>query len=218
LTSAEAMRLATESGAESSSANSDSAAESADESQAGSRDDESRDDGESLADSQADSRGDGVDGGDGDDGESRDSRGEDDSELESSDVSSKSSKVSKRTQDLPQEVPLFDEELDRPFAEPDTITYIGSADLMHRNISRRVEILVPVLSRRNALEVDKIIDTCLTDQALSWTLQDDRWYPPVGDGLANEVHVINAHQSFEDQVRDLPIVRTFERRSEDGTL
>ncbi len=141
------------------------------------------------------------------DSQERDS--EVDSELESSDVSSKSSKISKQTDEGDTEVPMFDEELDCPFEEPDTITYIGSADLMHRNISRRVEILVPVLSKRNAMELDKIVDTCLTDQALSWTLQDDRWYPPVGDGLANEVHVINAHEAFEDGVRELPIVRSF---------
>ena len=53
------------------------------------------------------------------------------------------------------------------------ITYIGSADLMSRNLNRRVEVLVriddPVLTGR----LQEVIDIGLTDDQLAWTLDGD---------------------------------------------
>jgi polyphosphate kinase len=49
-------------------------------------------------------------------------------------------------------------------------TFIGSADLMPRNLDRRVEILVPVLDPTCVEQLVRILDVVLADQRLAWTL------------------------------------------------
>jgi polyphosphate kinase len=51
--------------------------------------------------------------------------------------------------------------------------YIGSADLMQRNLDRRVEALVPVSDPALAARLDEILDVVLHDDVLSWTLGPD---------------------------------------------
>ncbi|HVN52196.1 MAG TPA: RNA degradosome polyphosphate kinase [Acidimicrobiales bacterium] len=63
--------------------------------------------------------------------------------------------------------------------------YIGSADLMPRNLDRRVEALVPVDDPSLREQLDEVIDIELADDVLAWTLgADATWHkePPV-DGL-----------------------------------
>ncbi len=48
--------------------------------------------------------------------------------------------------------------------------YIGSADLMQRNLDRRVEALVPVADPSLAARLDEILDVLMQDDMLSWTL------------------------------------------------
>ena len=53
--------------------------------------------------------------------------------------------------------------------------YIGSADMMPRNLDRRIEALTsiddPALQRR----LDSMLAACLDDDTLAWDLHDDRW-------------------------------------------
>src|SRR6476619_2339277 len=54
--------------------------------------------------------------------------------------------------------------------------YIGSADLMDRNLDRRVEAVVPVEDSEARTRISEIIDLMLADDRRSWQLQPDaRW-------------------------------------------
>jgi len=48
--------------------------------------------------------------------------------------------------------------------------YIGSADLMPRNLEGRVEVVVPVEAPPLAARIDEILDLCLADDVLAWQL------------------------------------------------
>jgi polyphosphate kinase len=51
--------------------------------------------------------------------------------------------------------------------------YMGSADLMQRNLDRRVEALVPVTDPSLAARLDEILQVLLEDDTLAWTLGPD---------------------------------------------
>ena len=51
--------------------------------------------------------------------------------------------------------------------------YMGSADMMPRNLDRRVEALVPVLDPSLTEEIAHIIDVELADDVLAWALGPD---------------------------------------------
>ncbi|HET7234893.1 MAG TPA: polyphosphate kinase 1 [Actinomycetota bacterium] len=60
--------------------------------------------------------------------------------------------------------------------------YIGSADLMQRNLDRRVEALAPVADPALAARLDEILDVVLQDDVLSWTLgPDGTWTKVAGE-------------------------------------
>src|SRR5262249_32852150 len=52
---------------------------------------------------------------------------------------------------------------------------IGSADLMPRNLDRRVEATVPVLVPALQAKLQHILDLCLADRRQAWELKGDRW-------------------------------------------
>ena len=54
-----------------------------------------------------------------------------------------------------------------------TSTWIGSADLMPRNLDRRVEVLAPIESPRLRAEIGDLFDTLLADTRFSWQLEHD---------------------------------------------
>jgi polyphosphate kinase len=61
---------------------------------------------------------------------------------------------------------------------------IGSADLMPRNLDRRVEVLTPVEDPELAARLREVLDVELADDVLAWTLgADGRWtrVPPGGE-------------------------------------
>ncbi len=51
--------------------------------------------------------------------------------------------------------------------------YIGSGDLMERNLDRRVEAFVPVLANDAQAEIDFILDTMLADDRRAWLMGPD---------------------------------------------
>ena len=54
--------------------------------------------------------------------------------------------------------------------------YIGSADLMPRNLDRRVEAMTPVTDPELAARLDEILECAFADDVLSWVLgPDGRW-------------------------------------------
>ena len=55
----------------------------------------------------------------------------------------------------------------------DTEVWIGSADLMHRNLDRRVELLCRVRDAEHKRELTSLIDLAMDDQTSSWWLSGD---------------------------------------------
>ena len=55
----------------------------------------------------------------------------------------------------------------------ETETFLGSADLMTRNLDRRVEVLVPIEQPRLRQELTAIFDSAFADTASSWELGPD---------------------------------------------
>jgi polyphosphate kinase len=53
--------------------------------------------------------------------------------------------------------------------------WIGSADLMGRNLNRRVESLVRVEKKVHKEYLQEILDQGLSDEVSSWHMQDDKW-------------------------------------------
>jgi polyphosphate kinase len=51
--------------------------------------------------------------------------------------------------------------------------YIGSADLMPRNLDTRVELLAPVESPELQAELEDTLERCLADDTFAWALQPD---------------------------------------------
>jgi polyphosphate kinase len=76
-----------------------------------------------------------------------------------------------------------------PGGEP--IYYIGSADLMPRNLDRRVEALVQITAPALQVRLREILDVNLSDTKLAWTLDaEGNWHkvmPVPDDGV--ETHV-----------------------------
>jgi len=52
----------------------------------------------------------------------------------------------------------------------DTQLYIGSADMMHRNLDRRVEALIRLVDPAHLSEVDNLFDRAMDDRTSSWWL------------------------------------------------
>src|SRR5699024_10397173 len=55
--------------------------------------------------------------------------------------------------------------------DPDV--YIGSADLMHRNLDRRVEVLVRMVDPDHVAELVGLIDATMAPTTASWHLVED---------------------------------------------
>ena len=54
---------------------------------------------------------------------------------------------------------------------------IGSADLMHRNLDRRVEVLVQLTNKEHIDEIDSLFNLAFADTTASWWLTGDGWVP-----------------------------------------
>jgi polyphosphate kinase len=53
---------------------------------------------------------------------------------------------------------------------------IGSADLMPRNLDRRVEVLTPVVTEEHQTRLREVLAVELGDDVRAWELVDDRWH------------------------------------------
>jgi polyphosphate kinase len=66
--------------------------------------------------------------------------------------------------------------------------WIGSADLMHRNLDRRVEVLVQVPSEDNVAQVGDLLDLAFAPTTYAWELgPDGTWTPNDGTDHLQEV-------------------------------
>jgi polyphosphate kinase len=70
----------------------------------------------------------------------------------------------------------------------DPSVWIGSADLMHRNLDRRVEVLVQLPSEENVAQVSSLLDLAFAPTTYAWRLQDDgEWVMNDGANHLQEV-------------------------------
>jgi len=72
---------------------------------------------------------------------------------------------------------------------------IGSADMMHRNLDRRVEALVRVTSPELKERLKTVLDLAFAGDCLAWTLdQHGEWHAPArtpdGDGISLQVRLM----------------------------
>ena len=71
--------------------------------------------------------------------------------------------------------------------------YLGSSDLMPRNLDRRVEAVVPVTDAKLRQRLQQILDVSLADDALAWELGPDGAWRKV-----TTVRGLNSHTRFKE--------------------
>ena len=82
--------------------------------------------------------------------------------------------------------------------------YIGSADWMTRNLSRRVEAIAPIEDPKLIADLNEVLGIMLADNRLAWELQPDGRYlqrqPNNGDRIENthKTMMKMAHQATSD--------------------
>ncbi len=79
-------------------------------------------------------------------------------------------------------------------APPAKRLYLGSADLMRRNLYNRVEVVFPVLETRLQKGIMRILATYLQDNQLTWEMQPDGTYVRLQPQPAEEL--LNAQAAF----------------------
>jgi len=85
----------------------------------------------------------------------------------------------------------------------DEIVYIGSADMMHRNLDRRIEALVRVVHPPHVKELDDLFTLAMSDSTESWHL--------TADGLW-ERHALDADGERLDDLQDITMAAVQKRR------
>ena len=76
--------------------------------------------------------------------------------------------------------------------------FIGSADMMHRNLDRRVEALVHIESEKHKARLQGILDDSMSDQYSTWNLTDDnQWHRNIKDFDGNLL--VNFQDHFVDR-------------------
>jgi polyphosphate kinase len=75
------------------------------------------------------------------------------------------------------------------FGRDDSQVFIGSADLMPRNLDWRVEALTPVTDPDLRARLDEIIDVNLGDDTLAWELQPDGTWEKVERATGVDTHL-----------------------------
>ena len=58
---------------------------------------------------------------------------------------------------------------------------IGSSDLMHRNLDRRVEAIVSLTNAGHIAQIDEMFELAFDDATVSWRLHDQVWTPVTTD-------------------------------------
>ncbi len=80
--------------------------------------------------------------------------------------------------------------------------YIGSADWMYRNLSKRVEVVAPILAKEAKEKLWEVLDICLRDRRQAWMLQQDGTYLRLEPGDASGgPEALGTHATLMDLAR-----------------
>ena len=79
--------------------------------------------------------------------------------------------------------------------------FIGSADLMGRNLDRRVEVVVPVHDPELQARLFEVLDLVFADETNAWELGPDRRWRRV-----RNVHGVSSQERLKELARDAPAV------------
>jgi polyphosphate kinase len=72
--------------------------------------------------------------------------------------------------------------------------WIGSADMMHRNLDRRVEVLVPLPERELVDEVEQVLDLAFAPDTSAWELRSDGEWVRNDGSTAYQEALIERHR------------------------
>ncbi len=98
-----------------------------------------------------------------------------------------------------------DREDDGQRPRPPLHLFVGSSDLMRRNLDRRIEVMAPVTDRRLVDRLLEILELALADDTNAWTLTDDRW---------SRVPTVRS-VSIQERLKELAVARVRRRRDLD---
>jgi polyphosphate kinase len=80
--------------------------------------------------------------------------------------------------------------------------FIGSADWMFRNLSKRVEVVTPVLARESKEKLWQILDICLRDRRQAWVLGEEGAYSQLRPGdAADGPEAVGTHAALMQHAR-----------------
>jgi polyphosphate kinase len=86
--------------------------------------------------------------------------------------------------------------------DADSQIWIGSADMMHRNLDRRVELLVQVTDPGHQRRLHRILDLGMDDQSSAWWLDaDGHWVRHSRDDAGNPLRDVQEILIRERRVR-----------------
>jgi polyphosphate kinase len=86
--------------------------------------------------------------------------------------------------------------------------YVGSADMMPRNLDRRIEAVAPVEDPALQARLQEILDVNLADGELAWELHaDGTWQPAASDGPSSQRRLQELAVQRASRGRDQPNLR-----------
>ncbi len=87
------------------------------------------------------------------------------------------------------------------FKNDDVRCYISSADLMPRNLDRRVELMTPIIETNLKERIEQILHLQLSDNSLKWVLNSDGTYTLNVAG--EQERVINSQELLEKYINKI---------------
>jgi polyphosphate kinase len=90
-------------------------------------------------------------------------------------------------------------------APPKERVYMGSADIMRRNLYNRVEVVFPVMDNRLQQQALRIFETSMADNTQSWVLGPEGRYERVQP--ADGETPVNSQDVFMEDSFGLPLPR-----------
>jgi polyphosphate kinase len=84
--------------------------------------------------------------------------------------------------------------------------FIGSADWMYRNLSKRVEVVTPILAAESKQKLWEVLDVCLRDRRQAWVLG--------ADGVYSQLRPDEGAEGAEAQGTDAALMDLARRRAE----